>query len=50
MIRLLLISIGQLFAVRLDNGTHIGRTGIAYFYSISIEYFVQLVILREMFI
>ena len=41
MFRLLLFSIGQLFVVWLDNGTHIGRTGIAYFNSISIEYFVK---------
>ena len=49
MVCLLVFSIGQLFAMWLDNRTHIGCTGIAYFYSISIEYFVQLVMLREMF-
>ena len=41
MFRLLLLSIGQLFVAWLDNGTHTGRRGIAYFYSISIESFVQ---------
>ena len=43
--RLIVFSIDHLFVVWLEDRTHIGSTGIAEFYSISIKYFVQRVIL-----